>query len=91
MNEKLRIIINLCNDYNNGIVDFDFFDKKFDKFLFACKYNEEIEDILNKLQYDIAMTTQPPYNDEDKAEGYFTQEQLKEKVANYLKDLAIVA
>jgi hypothetical protein len=91
MNENITKMIKLCNNYLAGEIGFKEFDQEYDNALFSCEYSDAVSEILDEIQYDIAMTVRIPLTEEDKKMNYITEEQLREKIANYLKDLAIKA
>ena len=55
------------------------------------EYTEEQSDILEDINTDIGYTAREPYTKEDKAIGLFNEEQLRKKITNHLKNLAIEA
>jgi len=54
-------------------------------------FTDEQVDFLENINTDIGYTGKEPYTKEDKAVGLFTEDQLREKIKNYLRDLAIAA
>ena len=90
MNDNLKQMIELCKSYINGDIGFDEFEQEYNNTLFSCEYSDTICEILDTLLDDISITIRGELTEEEKKD-YISDEQLREKITNYLKDLAIKA
>ena len=90
---NLETLLNSLNEYIRANITFRELGQSFDEFFLDSDYEftEKQAGILDDINEDIAFTATEPYTAEDKKIGLFTQDQLKEKIKNYLKDLAVKA
>lgn len=80
-------MIDLCNSYLDEDIEFDEFEKEYNELLFSCDYSEHVAENLDELQYDIAVTMLLDMTETEKKD-YISEVQLKEKITQYLSDLA---
>lgn len=88
MNENLKQIIDLCNSYLDEDIEFDEFEKKYSELLFSCEYSEDVVETLDELLYDIALTM-PLEMTEAEKKDYISEDQLKEKITQYLNNFKV--
>jgi len=90
MNENLKQMIDLCNSYVNGDIGFNEFEQEYDNVLFSCEYSEAVAEILDDLQYDIAITVRGELTEQEKKD-YISDKQLRENITNYLNQVKYIA